>query len=116
MHAAFSTDRLEEQQRLGDLVTREGVDDQLLLVGGRDFLRRSIIVEDTVVEESRGVDERHLEMQTRFRDLTARFPETHDHDLFGFTNGEGAAGGDDQADHENAEEDKAGAVHQFDPP
>jgi len=41
---------LIEQQRVGDAVAREGVDDDALLVGGGDLLRRGIEVEDALVE------------------------------------------------------------------
>ena len=56
-------DRLIEPQRIGDLVAREGIDHEALLIGGDHFLRRIFEIEDALVDVDHAVDKRHLEMQ-----------------------------------------------------
>ena len=56
---------LIEQQRIGDAIAREGIDDDALLVGRRHLLRRGIEIEDALVEV---VDRLH------HRDLPVRVP------------------------------------------
>ena len=66
---------LEEQQGIDDLVTREGIDDEPLLVGGDHLLRGGVDVEDALVEEHDILDERDLVMQPRLGDDALRLAE-----------------------------------------
>ncbi len=50
-HHALVAHGLVELQRIGDPVAREGIDDEPLLVGGGELLRRRVEVEDALVED-----------------------------------------------------------------
>ena len=71
----FGRDRLIELQRVDDLVTREGVHHELLLVQGRNFRRGRIIIEHALVEVDHFLNKRCLEMKSRIVDLALRITE-----------------------------------------
>ena len=89
-------ERLVEAQRILDSVAREGVDHQPLLVGGDDFLRRRLQIEDALVDSDHVVDERHLDVQARLADHAHRLAEPNDQRLLGLINREQRAVDDDQ--------------------
>ena len=70
-HVPLVAHRLIEEERVGDAITREGVDDDALLVGGGDLLRLRVEVEDAAVEILHRVDQRPLPVQPRLRDRLA---------------------------------------------
>ena len=57
------SDGLVEAQRVLDAVARERVDHETLLVGGDDFLRRILEVEDALVDADHRVDQRPLKLR-----------------------------------------------------
>ena len=63
----LGADGLIEQQRVGDAVARVGVDDQPLLVGDDDLLRRRLEIEHAVVVIARRSDDGQLDAAGRAR-------------------------------------------------
>src|SRR5262249_4194978 len=57
--------RLEEQERIDDLVAREGVDDEALLIRCDHFLGTRVDVENALVEIFDVLDERNFEIEAR---------------------------------------------------
>ena len=69
-------DGLIEQQRVLDLVTREGVDHEPLLVRGDHLLRGIFQIENALVDIDHAVDQRDLEVQSGLGDDTHRLAKT----------------------------------------
>ena len=72
---AIEPERLIEPQRIDDLVAREGIDHEPLLVGGDDFLRRIFEIENALVDIDHVVDERHLVIEAGLGDHAHRVAE-----------------------------------------
>src|SRR4029077_1842326 len=107
---AVRTDGLIEFQRIGDAITRKGVDHEPfaglcgtwdtgirpVLARGDHLLRRRFDGENALVDIDDGVDERDLGVQSRLGDDAHRLAEPHYQSLLGLINGEEGAVGDDQ--------------------
>src|SRR4029077_11632900 len=94
-------DRLVEFERIGDAVAREGIDDEALAglseggirpgaARGNHLLRRSLDVENALVDIDDALDELKFDVETRLDDDAARFAQSHDQSLPGLIDGEEA--------------------------
>jgi hypothetical protein len=106
-------DRLVEAQRIDDPVAHKRVDFDTLIVGSEHFLFWAFQIENTVVEENDGLDERYLEVQARFGDEPAsgdRLAETQNQRLLCLLHLESGAADDDQHHNRDADEHKCESV------
>ncbi len=109
---ALVAQALEEQQRVDDLVAREGIDHEPLLVGGDHLLAGGVDIENALVEELDVLDERDLELQTRLGDDALRIAEFEHERLLRLADGEQRQIGDEGGEPENDQaEGKGRAVH-----
>ena len=94
--ALFIADALIEQQRIGNFITRKGVDNQAFLIAGDNFRRLLIEIAVSLVDKADIFDERRFEPQSRLRVLIFRFAEPEHQRRMRFRNDERRVEQDDE--------------------
>ena len=103
---------LKEQQGIDDLVTREGIDDEPLLVGGDHFLRGGVDVEDAFVEQHNILNERNFVLKPSLGDDALGLAEFEHDRLLSLADRKQSQVADEGRECEDDEADgKSGAAH-----
>jgi len=106
--------RLIELQRIDDLVTGERIHHQPLAVGGDDFFRRRIEIENALVDEDHVLNEGQLEMQPRLRDELFGIAELQHDRLLRHADDEcGGIGNESDKSRNDAKTESDGFIHDF---
>ena len=113
LRGALVAQPLQELQRIDDAPAGVGVHPDEPLVLGRHLVGAPVPLEEALVEEVRGLDERHLEVQARRLDRAAdRVAELRDDDLLGLAHLVGGRRHEHQQEQEDDDLDRqARALH-----
>ena len=110
--SSLITQSLEEQQRVGDTPPCVGIDPNKSAVPGRHLVPEPVPLQEPSLKHVGGLDERQLEMESRFGDrLTHRFTEPRNDGLVDFAHGVHGATEHEQDDQQQHNYDGLTAVH-----